>query len=166
MPLSEKRDVMDKSEWFAKSTIYIFSIGVLAALFGFFVFSAGLAYADKASFCGSCHSMQFVYQTWGESVHKQFTCGDCHLPQDSFAHKLYIKSENGIRHVYHETLRDYPENIKVTPTAKAIANQNCLRCHATTVENTFMAAGGQSCIKCHRGVVHGQNVVKGGVPVE
>lgn len=110
--------------------------------------------------------MQFVYQTWGESVHKQFTCGDCHLPQDSFAHKLYIKSENGIRHVYHETLRDYPENIKVTPTAKAIANQNCLRCHATTVENTFMAAGGQSCIKCHRGVVHGQNVVKGGVPVE
>jgi cytochrome c nitrite reductase small subunit len=157
---------LNKPQFLTGSALLVFVLGAAAAALGLVVAGAGLAYADKASFCGSCHSMQFVYQTWNASGHKQFTCGDCHLPQENLGYKLYVKGENGVRHVYHEVLRDYPENIKVTPMAKAIASQNCLRCHATTVENTFMSAGGQNCITCHKGIVHGQNVIKGGVPVE
>lgn len=157
---------MERNQLFSRVSLTLIIIGAAGALLGVFIAGAGLAYADKASFCGSCHSMQHVYATWAGSQHKQFTCGDCHLPQDSLAYKLYIKAENGMRHTYHETLRDYPDNIKITPEAKGIADQNCLRCHTTTVENTFMAAGGQTCIKCHRGLVHGKIVMKGGVPLE
>lgn len=157
---------MEGNRFFSRASLTFILLGAVGALLGIFLAGAGLAYADKASFCGSCHSMQRVHATWAGSQHKQFTCGDCHLPQDSLAYKLYIKAENGMRHVYHEALRDYPENIKITPVAKGIADKNCLRCHATTVESTFMAAGDQTCIKCHRGMVHGQIVVREGVPRE
>lgn len=144
----------------------LLALGFLAATLAFLVAGGGLAYADKPSFCGSCHSMQWVYNTWQESNHKQFTCGDCHLPQEAITAKLYVKAENGIRHTYHEVLRDYPETIKLKGDARGIASKNCLRCHASTVENTALAVGGQDCIKCHGGLVHGKNRPRGGVAVE
>lgn len=157
---------MEGKKLLSRQSVLFVLLGAIGALLGMLFAGAGLAYADKASFCGSCHSMQQVYSTWQVSGHKQFTCGDCHLPQENIVAKLYVKTENGLRHTYHETVRDYPENIPITPNAKAITDRNCLRCHATSVENTSLSVGGQSCIRCHRGIVHGQNVVKGGVPLE
>ncbi len=157
---------MDRSQLFGRTGLTLVLIGVAGALIAGSIAGAGLAYADNASFCGSCHSMRYEYSTWAGSQHKQFTCGDCHLPQDSLARKLYVKTESGVRDVYHETLRDYPENIRMRPETKGITDNNCLRCHAATVENTFMAGGGESCIKCHRGIVHGRFAVKEGVPLD
>lgn len=157
---------MEKNRFIQRNGLLLVFAGAVGAFLAMLAAGGGLAYADKPSFCGSCHSMQHVYSTWQESNHKQFTCGDCHLPQENIGAKLYVKAENGIRHVYHEVLRDYPENIKANATAIGIADKNCLRCHSSTVENTFLGVGGQSCTKCHRGLVHGQTVIKGGVPLE
>lgn len=110
--------------------------------------------------------MQYVYTTYQASNHKQFTCSDCHVPHDNIAATLYVKSENGARDVYHEFLRDYPDSINFTTKGKDIANGNCLRCHASAVENTSMTAGGANCISCHKNIVHARNLKPGGVPVE
>lgn len=141
-------------------------LGIVGAVIGMLVFGAGLSYADNPVFCGSCHSMQHVYATWQSSSHQHFTCGDCHLPHDSLVSKLYVKGENGMRHTYHEVMRDYPEPIAFTQTAAVIANQNCLRCHAYVVGNTALAHGNGNCIACHRGLPHGRGNAEGGVKVE
>lgn len=157
---------MDTGQFDKMMAVKFVAFGVFLAIAGMLFLGGGIAYADRPAFCGSCHSMDHVYSTWKMSNHKQFTCGDCHLPQDNFAKKMFVKGENGMRHTYHETLRDYPETIRVTPEAAKIANQNCLRCHQSTVEKTGMGAGGESCIKCHSGVVHGKKQSRGGVSVE
>lgn len=157
---------MSTGDFLTRNGLKLLGIGFIAASLAYLIAGAGLAYADKPSFCGSCHSMEWVYNTWAGSNHKQFTCGDCHLPQEALVAKLYVKAENGIRHTYHEVLRDYPEAIKLRGDAVGIVNKNCLRCHASTVGNTPLSVGGQSCIKCHRGIVHGQNMPRGGVPFE
>jgi len=157
---------LEASQFWNKHSIKLILIGFAGAVIGLLVFGAGLSYADKPSFCGSCHSMQHVYATWQQSSHQHFTCGDCHLPQDSLPAKLYVKGENGMRHTYHEVLRDYPDTIEFTAAAKQIANKNCLRCHAYVVGNTFMAEGSGDCIACHRSLIHGRGQVEGGVKVE
>ncbi|MDF2876709.1 MAG: NapC/NirT cytochrome c domain protein, partial [Sporomusa sp.] len=121
---------------------------------------------DKTSFCSSCHSMQHVAATWQVSNHRQFTCGDCHLPQENIVEKMLVKNQTGIHDTYHEFLRDYPDTIRISAKGRAIVERNCLRCHAYTVANTAMAAGGQSCTKCHKGMIHNQLVIKEGVRVE
>jgi cytochrome c nitrite reductase small subunit len=157
---------LDTSQFFTRNSILLILLGFGGALIGLLFAGAGMAYADKAEFCGGCHSMQHQYQTWQVSNHKQFTCGDCHLPQDKLTAKIYTKTKTGMHDTYHEVLRDYPQNIPISASGKAIVDKNCVRCHSTTVENTFMAVGGQNCIKCHRSVPHGQYGDRGGVPVE
>lgn len=137
-----------------KQSLMLIFAGIIGALLGVTAFAGGLSYADKPSFCGSCHSMFNVYTTWQDSNHRQFSCGECHLPQENIAAKLYVKGENGMRHTYHEVMRDYPDTIETTETAKKIASANCLRCHASAVRNTSLAAGGQDCTSCHRQLVH------------
>lgn len=157
---------LDFSRFFSRNSIKLIFLGAFGAFMGMLAFAAGLSYADKPEFCGSCHSMQHVYKTWGISSHQQFTCGDCHLPHDNIIYKYYVKGENGMRHTYHETIRDYPDTISFTETADKIANQNCLRCHAYVVGNTALSHGGDDCIRCHRGVPHGRGSDEGGVNVE
>jgi cytochrome c nitrite reductase small subunit len=88
------------------------------------------------------------------------------LPQQNFAIKMITKAQTGMNDTYHEVLRDYPATMKLSPKGKAIVEDNCMRCHQSTVQNTGMGAGGEDCTKCHRGLVHGMNKSKGGIKVE
>ncbi len=157
---------MGWKKYLEKNSIKLILLGALAAIVGLAVAGGGIAYADKASFCSSCHSMQHVAATWQVSNHRQFTCGDCHLPQENMVEKLIVKNQTGMNDTYHEFLRDYPDTIRVSAKGRGIIERNCLRCHAYTVANTIMSTGGQSCTKCHRGMIHNQTTVKEGVPVE
>ncbi|GBG57871.1 cytochrome c-type protein NrfH [Sporomusaceae bacterium FL31] len=154
--------LLDKSTFWSANAIKLILLGVVGAVIGMLIFGAGLSYADNPSFCGSCHSMQHVYATWQESNHQSFSCGDCHLPHNNIFAKLYVKGENGMRHTYHEVMRDYPNTIEFTTTAATIANKNCLRCHAYVVGNTALSHGDGDCISCHRGLPHGRGDTKGG----
>lgn len=157
---------MDWKKYLEKNSLKLILLGALAAVAGLAVAGGGIAYADKASFCSSCHSMRHVAVTWQMSNHRQFSCGDCHLPQDNIVNKMVVKGQTGMHDTYHEFLRDYPDTIRISAKGRAIVNGNCLRCHAYTVANTFMSVGGQECTKCHRGMIHNRIVVKEGVPVE
>ena len=157
---------MEWKTYLEKNTLKLILLGALAAVSGLAIAGGGIAYADKASFCSSCHSMQQVAVTWQVSNHRQFTCGDCHLPQENIINKLLVKGQTGMHDTYHEFLRDYPDTIQISAKGRSIVNSNCSRCHAYTIGNTFMSTGGQECTKCHRGMVHNQVVVKEGIRVE
>ncbi|MCM0757000.1 MULTISPECIES: NapC/NirT family cytochrome c [Sporomusa] len=158
---------MGWKKYLERNTLAFMLIGALAAIAGFAIAGGGIAYADKASFCSSCHSMQHAAVTWQASNHRQFSCGDCHLPQENLVEKMIVKGQTGMHDTYHEFLRDYPDTIRISAKGRAIVNDNCARCHAYTIGNTFMSAsGGYACTKCHRGMIHNQIVVKEGVPVE
>lgn len=158
---------MGWKKYLERNTLKLMLLGALAAIVGFAIAGGGIAYADKASFCSSCHSMQHVAVTWQESNHRQFSCGDCHLPQENIVEKMIVKGQTGMNDTYHEFLRDYPDTIQISAKGRAIVNGNCVRCHAYTIGNTFMSAsGGQACTKCHRGMIHNQIVVKESVRVE
>ena len=137
-------------------------IGILIVLFAFGAYHA----AGSPSFCLSCHSMTDVGIHWQGSAHKQFACIECHLPDGNIVVQAAYKARAGMRDLYHETLRSYPASIRISDEGRAIAEGNCLRCHFSTVENTFMASPGANCQKCHHGLVHGTGLATGGISVE
>jgi cytochrome c nitrite reductase small subunit len=157
---------LDTGQLFNRNALKIVLITLVVAVVGMLLGGAGYAYADSPAFCGSCHSMDQAQVTWQTSNHKQLSCTECHLPHQNLVIKLITKGQTGMHDTYHEVLRDYPATIKLSPQGKAIVEDNCLRCHQSTVENTAMASGGQDCTKCHRGLVHGTNKSKGGMKVE
>jgi len=120
--------------------------------------AAVLAYhrSGDARFCSSCHSMKPVHNGWLSSNHHQFTCTECHLPDTHIADKVSYKTRAGFNDLIHETARDYPAVIALSVESRAIANGNCVRCHASTIAATPMAQGNADCLKCHRYLVHGR----------
>ncbi|MEG6584464.1 cytochrome c3 family protein [Dendrosporobacter sp. 1207_IL3150] len=157
---------MDTGQFLNRNALKIALAVFVFAVVGMLVAGAGYAYSDSPQFCGSCHSMVEPTASWQESNHKQFKCTECHLPQQNLATKLVVKAQTGMNDTYHEVLRDYPATMVISPKGKAIVNDNCLRCHKSTVETTAMMTSGEDCTKCHRGLVHGTNKSKGGIKVE
>ena len=158
---------MDTGQEKKRNDLKMVFVGLVIAIVGMLAISGGYVYAESPQFCGTCHAMDTAYTTWQHSNHKQMSCTECHLPNKNLAVKLVAKAQTGITDVYHETIRDYPAKIMVSPQGKAYIADNCLRCHQSTVETTGMGAGGQDCTKCHRGLVHERgSVSKGGIKYE
>lgn len=110
--------------------------------------------------------MKDVGEHWRQSHHKQYACIECHLPDAHLAAQAAYKTKAGLNDLYHETLRSYPAAIRLSAEARGIAEGNCLRCHFSTVENTFMAGGEGGCLSCHQRLVHGPGRDTGGIRVE
>ena len=149
-----------------KGSTGVIAVGIVIGLVVAAIAAGGYHFAGTPQFCASCHSMETVHSGWQQSKHKQFACIDCHLPDSNLVHQVGYKAAVGMRDLYYETLRSYPDAIKLTAGGQEIVNGNCLRCHFSTVEKTNMATGGASCVKCHRHLVHGQGLTKGGINVE
>jgi cytochrome c nitrite reductase small subunit len=146
--------------------VKLLAAGIFTGILLTLVSIGGYHAAGSPAFCTSCHSMKEVGASWKASQHKQFACIDCHLPDSNIAVQVSYKAKAGLHDLYHETLRAYPASISTSPEALGIANGNCMRCHFSTIENTFMVEGGGNCLKCHHGVVHGTGTGKGGIKVE
>lgn len=157
---------LDTSQFLNRNSLKIALVVLVMVMIGMIATGAGYAYSDSPEFCGSCHSMKQAHSTWQMSNHKHLTCTECHLPHQNLAIKLITKAKTGTNDTYHEVLRDYPATMGLTPKNKTIVEDNCLRCHQSTVENTGMAAGGEDCTKCHRGLIHGTNKSEGGIDIE
>lgn len=158
---------MDTGQFLNRNALKLALVVLVVAAVLAMAAGAGYAYSDSPQFCGSfCHSMASSHETWLASNHKQFKCTECHLPQDNLVAKMIAKGQTGMSDTYHEVVRDYPENIRITEKGKAIVQDNCLRCHKSTVENTFMANGQDDCTRCHRGLVHSIDQSKGGIKIE
>ena len=144
----------------------LFLIGVVSGFVLLMAMGAGYQWAGTPGFCGSCHSMERVQRTWQTSNHQQFACIECHLPHQSFAKSFGYKAKAGMRDVVDEFGRNYSIATPLSAEANKILQDNCLRCHSSTVANTRMTRGEAQCIQCHRELVHGRGEPKGVSRVE
>ena len=166
MALRENERDTDFDTVIKKHVWRLIGIGTVIGAVLTVIFFAGYHYAGISLFCGSCHSMENNYFTWQASKHKQFACIECHLPRGNTACTAVYKAYAGIRDILSETTRMYPYTIKLTGHARSIANENCFRCHFSTVEETQMTKADGNCTKCHKFLVHGRPLEQGGFNIE
>lgn len=138
------------------------SLGAFVAAAGWVAYTSnGLSYlSDDPKACINCHIMAPQYATWQHSSHARVaTCNDCHVPHDSLARKYGFKAMDGARHSYIFTLRQEPQVIRAREASKAVIQQNCVRCHTSTIQTIAADVHGGSsraCTDCHREVPHGR----------
>lgn len=124
-----------------------------------FAYARGWAYmTDDPQACKNCHVMNEQYDGWIKSSHRSVAvCNDCHVP-DAMLAKYATKARNGFWHSYYFTTQTFEEPIRATPVTRAIAEENCRRCHAPVVQamGTPSHAGSDaiSCVRCHGSVGH------------
>ena len=141
-----------------KLPLLISVVCVLAAAgVGMYVTDFTAYLGNDPTTCNNCHVMDAAYEGWYHAPHSKWAaCNDCHTPHD-FIPKYLVKAENGFRHVSAFTLGHIPDAIRAKESSQRVIQENCLRCHASTVENV---ADGQMdaerpCWDCHRDVAHG-----------
>lgn len=147
------------------------SVVVAIGLFAYVVKASNMIsyLSSDPKVCINCHTMNTVYATWQHSSHRnRATCVECHLPRDSFAHKMLAKSRDGFKHSVAMTFRTYGLNIRATENAADRIQANCIMCHQEMVSQIainsglYQAAGSNTgidrrCWDCHREVPHGIN---------
>lgn len=109
--------------------------------------------------CNNCHVMDAAYENWYHAPHEKVTeCVDCHLPHDNFIIYYIEKGRTGMHDVYVFSTGKTPELIRAKPVTQKIIQENCIRCHQTTVEDIVMGAQSfdRFCWDCHRSVAHGE----------
>jgi cytochrome c nitrite reductase small subunit len=137
------------------------AVGVLAGVGVFtFGYAKGLSYlSTDPRACVNCHIMNDQYSAWLKSGHRHAaTCVECHLPASGVA-KWLAKANHGFSHSVAFTLQNFKEPIEITPHDRALAHENCLRCHGDFVQAVHTSPGptGQplDCLHCHAGAGHG-----------
>jgi len=134
-------------------------------------------------FCGtSCHSMQWVYKEYRESIHFanptgiQATCHHCHIPHQ-YPELLWYKAKAGVRDVIGEMRGAISTEEKFKKARTELAERvwaefktndsaNCRTCHDFTpqvldaqsekaqLRHRNRAKESKTCIDCHTGVAH------------
>ena len=124
-----------------------------------FVYARGWSYlTDDPRACANCHVMNEQYAGWIKASHRSVAvCNDCHVPH-SLVGKYWTKARNGFWHSYYFTMQTFEEPIRATPVSRAIAEENCRRCHAPVVQAmgtpSHDEADAISCVRCHGSVGH------------
>ncbi|MFH2103299.1 MAG: cytochrome c nitrite reductase small subunit [Chloroflexota bacterium] len=136
-------------------------VGIVALLA---VLAVGLYATDFTAYlgnnpttCNNCHVMDAVYEGWFHGGHQQAAvCADCHTPH-ALIPKYYVKAMSGYHHVSAFILGDIPDAIRAKPESQEVIQENCIRCHQTTVEEIVMRdpTDQRHCWDCHRTVAHG-----------
>ncbi len=144
-----------KSNWPLLSAV---AAAVIALAVFVFVTDAP-AYAGTASAtCANCHVMDSMYENYYHAAHHAWAvCADCHLPHENEVAYYYEKGQLGMHDVYVFTTGQTPQVIEISDHSKAIVQQNCIRCHASTVEPIMVGAPSfeRNCWECHRNAAHG-----------
>lgn len=121
--------------------------------------------SDEPETCINCHVMYPHYASWSKSSHSQAaTCADCHVPQDNFFRKYYVKGTDGMAHTTYFTFRWEPQVIMIKSRGVNVVQENCIRCHLDLVDmvqavevtgRTAAMGDGKLCWDCHRETPHG-----------
>jgi cytochrome c nitrite reductase small subunit len=149
-----------------RTTVVIFS-GIFTGIFILVVhISKATSYlSDKPETCINCHVMYPQYASWAKSSHSQVAkCVDCHVPQDNFFRKYYVKGADGMAHTTYFTFRWEPQVIQMKERGVGVVQENCIRCHLDLVDMVQAVAvtgklasmdEGKLCWDCHRETPHG-----------
>ena len=107
---------------------------------------------DKSVYCISCHVMEAEYEAWMHAgAHRRKNCVDCHLPNENkFVHYLW-KSIDGLKDLIVFHSGQVPEQIKISSHGREVLQNNCIRCHETTV---MVIDTDRQCWNCHKRISH------------
>jgi cytochrome c nitrite reductase small subunit len=134
--------------------IFLLAILVAGAVTAFVLFGTPrmLARSGEPNFCAGCHVMEAEFEAWAHvGAHRRIKCVDCHLPnQNQYVHYLW-KSIDGLKDAYMFYSGQVTDDIELTAHGRKVLQENCIRCHSTTV---MMIDTGRDCWKCHRGLQH------------
>lgn len=135
-----------------KALILIGAVVVIIPIAGW----KGVEYTSSDEFCTKCHVMEPQKETAFHTVHRspQVNCKDCHLPNDNVVKMLAYKAYSGSKDIYSNVVGP-PDILRTTNMSKTIIQNNCIRCHTTTVQN-IKTTGGKQCFECHRDIPHGK----------
>ncbi len=142
-----------------KNPLVLAAAAALIALATFAFVTDAPAYAGTApSTCANCHVMDSMYENYYHAGHHTWTvCAECHLPHDNLVDYYYEKGRQGMHDVYVFGTGQAPAVFNLSVHSKGIVQQNCIRCHESTVE-TIMAGAQpfeRNCWDCHRNIAHG-----------
>ena len=140
-------------------------IGVVALIaelaIGLYVTDFTAYMGNNPSTCNNCHVMDYVYEGWYHNGHARWTtCNDCHTPH-AIIPKYIVKTQSGYHHVSAFLLGDIPFAIRAKESSRKVVQENCIRCHADTVDNLDWQMGytaqdeARKCYDCHRTTAHG-----------
>ncbi len=112
---------------------------------------AALKYTGKPSFCGSCHIMEGVYESYKVSEHAEVaTCMSCHADPGLFGYLMAKVA--GVKHMITDMTKDVSEDELHTE----INRESCIQCHTNIKEDgTHKLHEGLACERCHLGIGHG-----------
>jgi len=110
----------------------------------------------KPEVCINCHVMMPEYSAHAHGSHANAaTCIDCHIPQRNIIQMIWNKAQSGAGHTAAYLTHREPQVIGLSARSKQTVQDNCLRCHAGTVENVRMLSStDRTCSDCHRDNVH------------
>lgn len=116
----------------------------------------GIEYTSSDTFCTKCHVMESYRETAYHTAHRapQVNCKDCHIPQDNVIKMIAYKGYSGAKDIYSNVMGP-PNILQTTVMSKGIIQNNCIRCHSTTVQN-IATTDGKRCFECHRQIPHGK----------
>ncbi|MFP3983113.1 MAG: cytochrome c nitrite reductase small subunit [Desulfurivibrionaceae bacterium] len=111
-----------------------------------------LAKSEKPGFCAGCHVMEAEYEAWSHSgAHRRESCVECHLPNRNVAAHYVWKSIDGVKDALVFYSGRVPERIVISEHGKEVVQDNCIRCHETTVDHINQD---RLCWDCHRRISH------------
>ncbi|MGV1100866.1 cytochrome c nitrite reductase small subunit [Thiovibrio sp. JS02] len=130
----------------------VLGVAMLAGVFMMLGPPQLLAKSEAPAFCAGCHVMEAEYDAWSHAgAHRRQKCVDCHLPNDNQAMHYVWKSIDGMK----DTLAFYsgrvPERIEISGHGQEVVQQNCIRCHESTVAHINQE---RLCWQCHRRIAH------------
>ncbi|MBW2623719.1 MAG: NapC/NirT family cytochrome c [Deltaproteobacteria bacterium] len=127
-------------------------------------------------FCGSCHEIEFAYNTWKTSTHANNShgfvadCMDCHLPPPhDTVNFFFSKTAHGIKDiVLHFLKSEYDREEARERVYATMKNDSCLKCHRNLMyipekrgamlahRSVLYPMPGyeKRCLDCHRNLVH------------
>ncbi|MFZ3102145.1 MAG: NapC/NirT family cytochrome c [Desulfitobacteriaceae bacterium] len=142
-------------------------------VFGLFIIILGfstmltLKFTSEPSFCATCHEIAPLVTSWGEGIHKDVSCLECHADPGNLG---YVKRKLGS---YSEVYKHFASKI---PAEKIVAKINiacCIDCHSGSsrypkAKNIKLESGERapimnhaeilknkiSCLTCHGSVGH------------
>lgn len=138
-----------------KLVITLIIAGAAAAILALF-FALGppklLAKSESPEFCGGCHVMESEYEAWTHAgAHRRKLCVDCHLPHDNTAVHYTWKGIDGMKDTVLFYTGMVPERITLSSHGAKVVQENCVRCHETTV---MLINTERPCWNCHRRIAH------------
>ncbi|PSW18065.1 cytochrome C [Photobacterium sanctipauli] len=101
---------------------------------------------NDAAFCGSCHSMKPMADTFKLDVHGGKNehgfvaeCADCHLPKDNIVNYMVKKTSHGINDVFKEVFTDTDKIDWISlrnERERFVYDSGCLSCHQNLLNKT------------------------------